>query len=183
MSSLETNVVEIIEDVEREEAVKEPESDLITLSNGVVLEAVGVPPLLAQKIEAKFKYPRVPKTFNEDKGRDEENPLDPNYLAQCEEIDEQKNMALIDLLVGLGTRIKTMSSSVPKLEETEWREEIAFYLQEEIPTSPKAAYLYWVKYVLVAETADLQQIARKVTRKMGVSEGAVGNALTELKSN
>lgn len=182
MSDLTTNVAEIIEEVTQDEKNAKP-SNLIVLSNGTVMEAKNVPPLLAQRIEAKFKYPPVPKTYNEDKDRYEENPLDPAYIQQCEEIEAEKNLALVDLLVGLGTRIVEVGAAAEPFESLDWRESVAFYLGEELPKSEKVLYLYWVKYVLIAENNDLQVIARKVAAKMGVPETAVGDALTELKSN
>jgi hypothetical protein len=184
MSDLVTaNVAQIMDEVEREQVALARPSNLIVLSNGTEMEARTVPPLLAQKIEAKFRPPAVPKTYNEDKGRHEENPLDPEYLQRCEEIETEKNLALVDLLVGLGTKVIRVGADAEPFESADWRETVAFFLGEELPKSEKIQYLYWVKYVLIADNNDLQAIARKVAAKMGVPESAVGDALTELKSN
>lgn len=173
----------IVEEIEQEEDTKVAESDTITLSNGVVMKAKAVPPALAQKIESRFVYPRVPKVFNPDKQRDEENPLDPDYIADCERIDAERTMAFVDLMVGLGTEVTYVPDNIPAFDSEGWREDIEFYLQESIPASWRVQYLYWVKFVLLTDQRDFQRISSKVAAKVGVTESSVNAALTQqLKS-
>jgi hypothetical protein len=182
-SSLDQKVLEIVQEAEAEEQGQPKDDGNIHLGNGTVLLPKGVPPLLAQKVESKFKYPPVPVLFNEEKDRKEENPNDPDYIAACEQVDLDKGMALIDLLVGLGTVLIRLPDSIPGPDSDEWVGDVEYYLGEPIPNSRKVRYLYWLKYVAVEVNEDLQLIARKVSAKMGVPESAVGAAMSQLKSD
>lgn len=79
--------------------------DIKTLSTGVRVRVLDVPPFLIDDARAMVKYPSVPMWYNENKEREEENPNDPNYIKQCEEVDRQRGIAVFDALVMFGTEL------------------------------------------------------------------------------
>lgn len=51
------------------------------------------------------KAPRPPKVFIEDKGREEENPNDPEYLLAIDEYERARGVAIMDVMVMLGLEL------------------------------------------------------------------------------
>jgi len=139
--------------------------DIIVLSTGYRARIVPVAPTLLQQVSAQFKEPPVPTWHNPDKGRDEPNPNDPDYLRTVQEVNEQRGLAVMDALILFGVEL------VDPIPEDGWENKLR-YLGIEVDTNdPLARELAFKKYVAVGN-ADLMEI----TRRAGITEEAVQEA-------
>lgn len=84
---------------------KKDQPDIIEMY-GVKARVVTVPVGLIQDALAKIKQPDVPTWFNEDKGRDEENPNHPDYLRDIDEYREKRGLVTTDTLCLFGIDIE-----------------------------------------------------------------------------
>ena len=82
------------------------------LPNGVILSSLGVriklkplSPGILQRARAKIKTPPVPKYFDENKGREIENPNHPAYKAALEQVEMDRNEAVVNAMVMFGTEL------------------------------------------------------------------------------
>lgn len=156
--------------------------ELITLANGIVLKPRPVPPLVLARVEKKFKYPPVPQLMDEDKGRIIENPDDPNYLNAIAEVDAEKSMAQLDVIIGLGTEIVSVPLGMFQVGDDGWLEEVEFFIGEPVPKSGRARYLAYLKYYAMSSANDIPNVARLALRKTGIGDVEVENALAGFRS-
>lgn len=81
------------------------DSDITTLSTGVRVRLKSVSPSLLAEVTGRVKYPKVPTYHNTDKGRDEENPNDPTYLAEMGQAAQEQGIAMMDALALFGLEL------------------------------------------------------------------------------
>jgi hypothetical protein len=168
-------IAEAVADLE-----KKPEDapqDDITLSNGVVFGFKKINVLRIQTIMDRFEYPEVPKIHNEDKGRWEENPNDPKYVLECQKVDAERSMAVLDAVMAFGTYVKSLPDTVIPVDDDTWIEELEVI---NIPVNTKsklARYLAWVKFVAVVDAEDMTKVAEQFGMSMGISEGRIKEQL------
>ena len=158
------------------EDVAEEES-LITLTSGVQLKYKRVPVLRIQAIVNKFKYPPIPETWDEVKGRAYKNPQLPEYLEARQQVDVDKVLAVIDAIAAVGTELHFKPDSVPSVDDDSWLEELEVMGIEVNVSSKIARYLAWVRYVAVVDQDDFMRIAQKAGLAVGTSEERVASAL------
>jgi hypothetical protein len=77
----------------------------VALPYGVTGTIIPVPPQLVEEVTSRIREPEVPVWHNEDKGRDEPNPSDPEYLAAIEEAERLRGIASIDTMALFGIDI------------------------------------------------------------------------------
>src|SRR3990167_8733070 len=158
-------------------------SDLVTLESGVVLEVRRIPPMLLADVEKRFPLPAVPKVMDDTKGRSIENPNDPTYLKAIERNEQDKSLALAEVMVGMGTRLVSYPDDMEGPDGADWKEEAEIYLGKELPAkSPRALYLFWLKYYALTTQNDLVLLSNRVARKMGVSQEDVSSAMNSFRS-
>lgn len=169
------------------EAQEVPKDDCVTLSNGVVLQVFGISPFLFREIEKKYPNPPVPTVFNPDKGRHEENPLDPEYVKACEAQEALRNEAMIDLVIGYGAKIVSVPEHLPNPDDLSWIDRLAFVLSEDelevLRRNPYIRQIAWIKYIAICTQSDIESIALAVFRRMGVSTEDVSAALSSFQGN
>lgn len=101
MTKNQTAAVEVAKEIAQENA-----SDHIrTLASGVRVRLSTVSTALLDEVTNKIKDPEVPIWRNEDKGRDEPNPLDPTYLRDLAEANRTRGIAVMDALVMFGVEL------------------------------------------------------------------------------
>jgi hypothetical protein len=169
IANVDTKVVEALETVD---------SDLISLSSGVVLRVKQAPPLTLIKVMAAFPRPKPPVYRNETMGREVENPDDPDYLERLQAHKTESSSALLNALILLGTELVSTPKKFPKPDENGWLEE---YSELGIPAKPESKawrYLNWVMFKAVANEKDLELIQKAVGRRSGVPESTVKSAET-----
>lgn len=159
------------------EAKELTEDKQITLTTGVVLRLKKVNVLRINAINDQFKYPEVPKVYDENKGREIRNPDHPDYVRACQEMDAQRSMALIDAIAALGTEVVSVPDNIQKPEDNGWVEECEVLNIPVKKDSPLARYMAWIKYVAILDTADFMKIANEFGMMMGTSEGLVASTI------
>jgi len=79
--------------------IKESVSDEYTLSTGIRVKLKPVSIELLRSVASKIKEPTVPMVMNQDKGREEPNPDDPEYKRQVATTNEAQFMAVLDVVL------------------------------------------------------------------------------------
>lgn len=95
-----------------------------TLANGDKVFLTPVAPGLLQAALSGIIEPSVPMWYNEDKGREEENPNDPTYLAALNNIPVQQSKAMLDCAILFGAQLV---DGVPP--EEEWLPKLKFLIK------------------------------------------------------
>jgi hypothetical protein len=147
---------------------------VVTLSTGVRARIVPVGASLIDDVTAQVKDPPVPTFHNEDKGRDEENPNDPEYLRQMAEAQRARAVAALDAMVMFGLEL---TDGLP--EDDKWLVKLQFLakrgqldLSGFDPDDPLDKEFLYKKYIATG-TADLIRIGRTA----GLSQGDVAEAV------
>ena len=81
------------------------EQDVHTLSTGVRVRLLSVNAATITEVQMRIENPPVPTWFNEDKGREEDNPNHPDYLAACGKANEARALAMMDALALFGVEL------------------------------------------------------------------------------
>lgn len=149
------------------------------LSNGIVLTLKPVPPLLLEAVLGEYKLPDPPKVYMEEKGRDEENPSDPNYLKEIARLAEQQSLAIQDLCLAVGTTIKTIPEDYFGPNDDGWIAQIEFaqkYSGAEfrIEREDKVKrYLCWLRFYALETSADVALAIGLPQQLAGIREGEI----------
>lgn len=89
----------------KEAAKSKKDSNYVELADGRRARLVPVSASLMNEVTSRIKDPVVPMWMNDDKGREEPNPSDPAYLAECKEIENQRTMAVFDAMCMFGVEL------------------------------------------------------------------------------
>jgi hypothetical protein len=141
----------------------------IELSTGVVLRSKPVSRNIFADILSEHVAPRIPSVYNTDKGREEDNPQDPEYLADMQRYNTQLARAMSDALIVLGTEFESKPDELPSFDDETWLEEVDLLRVYKTKTRI-GRYLAWVKTVAIATDEDFAAISNSVKRAMGVPE-------------
>ena len=164
---------EVLEIAERGNG-NEVEEGLIVLSTGVVLRARTMPQGLLGDLLARFPDPTPPVMFIAEKGREEENPHDPTYLARVKEKQVRLAKAMSDAAILTGTEVVEVPEGVRGPDDADWLEEVRALGYE--VGGARARYLAWVKFCAAVTTDDFNLIWEAVGRQSGVTERDVATA-------
>ena len=171
------NVVEGVEEAEQRERGL---VDEITLSTGVVLKVKPVPKHFIFTVTSKFEKPKVPVYFNEKKGREEENPNDPDYAEAVEMYVADIAAAAIDVVILRGTEIISVPKDFPDHNSKEWKEEMAI-LGLPLATKERARYLAWIKGMACPLEEDITILMEIIGQHTGVSEADTAEAVERFR--
>ena len=151
-------------------------SPTLTLTNGIVLNCRAVPPLAIREAQISQPAPRPPVLMNEAKGREEENPNDPDYIAAVQVHAAHQLSRVSDTMMLLGTAVASLPEWAAAPESDEWiepLEALGIVINRE---NKYQRYLAWLRlYACVAES-DVVRILRNVTGLSGVTEEEVQRA-------
>jgi hypothetical protein len=78
---------------------------LITLADGRRARLVPVSAALMDEVASRIPDPKVPTFYNEDKGREEENPFDPAYQRALDQAGRDRGMVTLDAMVMFGVEL------------------------------------------------------------------------------
>jgi hypothetical protein len=154
---------------------------IITLSTGVQLQCRKISPLLMTDVMRQFQKPRVPMFYNEDLGREEENPNDPIYIENLDNYNRDMSLAILDTMIVAGTSIKYVPEDVENVDGTEWRETMEA-AGIKITENKKRTYLFWVKHVAATSDTDTGIIMEGVGRMSGVAASDVDSAVKQFRN-
>ena len=161
-------------------AVAEQETPLpteVTLSSGVRLRCKAVPPFLARKAISRIPRPQPPVVFLEDKGRQEENPNDPDYLTRLTEWQNMIYEVGTDVLLVAGTSIIDVPTGIYLPEDDGWLSLVEFLGVKIDVSNSHSRYLHWLTCYALETPDDLAKVVTAVGSLTGVSEEEVEAAV------
>lgn len=165
-----------LENASPEEVAKEVDDGLIHLSTGVILEPRKVSPFIFQDVANNFQNPPVPKFFNDNKGREEENPMHPGYLAAVSKVEQDRAMAMIDATIALGTKVVSIPQGFALPDEEDWLDDLEIVGITINRDNRRLRYRTWIKYIAAPSVSDVELIMSKVLSAIGVPEEEVAKA-------
>lgn len=154
--------------------------NLITLSTGVVLGVKKVNRSLLADIIARYSAPTIPTFYNADKGREEENPNDPEYVRKLQTYQTKLGNDINNAIILDGTEIESAPEGLELQDNPRWLRRMK--LKGYDIDSEDARYLYWVKFVAAQDDADFTLILNGVKRRMGILERDVRFAVDKIRS-
>ena len=145
---------------------KADEPVVVTLITGAKATLLPVPPSLVQDVQVRIKDPPVPKFFNEDKGREEENPNHPSYLAALEQAESERVQATLNATIMFGVELEEGfeidEKWVKKLKM------LGFEIDEDDPDALEFAYKkYGVSNDILIQIGMLTGISKADVERMG----------------
>lgn len=155
----------------------------VTCSSGVIFETKAVSLGLLQDINKIYnkRKPKVPVYVNRQKGRQEENPDDPDYIADKQAWQNELLFAQMDALLLKGTRVVFLPEAILPHTDDEWLEEYDI-LGVDIDRRERGRYLAWVKYIAAPAPNDIKLLTENIGKKTGVSEEEVAQAVDRFRS-
>jgi len=168
----------------------------VKVSTGVVFGVKPVPQFTMSDIRREFKEPQVPTWYNKDTGRKEPNPDDPKYKKEYNDYIVGLSMAVIDVMILMGTFVKSVPKDFPAPDSEAWSNELRAILRargwsrDEISElSQEERYVFWVKYRAAAGGAyesgegDINQLTLAIGRLSGVAEEDVKDAADNFRDS
>jgi hypothetical protein len=77
----------------------------MTLPNGSKVRLVPISASLIDAVTSRIRDPEIPMWMNKDKGREEPNPSDPNYIREMEDAGRKRGIAAMDAMVMFGVEL------------------------------------------------------------------------------
>lgn len=171
--SIDQKVIEVLEESSNTSSKKD---NTITLSSGVVLKNRKVPPMILAKVEEKYPDPPVPTVYDSERDRYLPNPDSPEYEKALEDNRMRKGNSLIDVLISMGTEIVSIPEGLQKPDDSEWVDDL-LSIGIEVPSQNRARYLAWVKFYAATSASDIQELAKRGSESLGVTESEVASAI------
>jgi len=148
--------------------VTEPTNPALwTSSNGIVFRLKKVSRLIVSDAGRKLKDPKVPVMLNEDKGREEENPSHPDYVAELADVNYRRGMLAVEVYLAMGTEVTERPESIGAPESEAWAADIELFGLD-IPKTGKARYVAWLKYYVLNDE-DLTALTLAAMRYGGAT--------------
>lgn len=160
----------------------------LELSNGIVLTLKPIAPFMITALSKEFEPPPPPKVFLEEKGREEENPNDPAYIRELERLNEASNLAMNDLVLALGTAVKSIPEGYFPPEDDSWIEQVEYAFSVvgqdiKIEREDKIRrYLHWLRFYALETLVDTSMATSLYWSLVGIAEGEVAEALDSFRN-
>lgn len=160
---------------------------LFTLSNGIVIRLKPVPPMLMQAVNNSFEAPNPPKIMMEEKGREEENPNDPDYLNTLVELAKANQLAVENLMYGVGTEFVSAPEGYYGPDDDRWIEQVEFAsritgVELTLPREDKTLrYIFWLKMYAMEHSIDVVILSRIPSELGGIREGEVDEVIESFR--
>lgn len=150
----------------------------IILSSGVRLRFRPVPPAAVRRVAIQYPEPEVPVQYIEEKGREERNPMHPDYLKAQAEREEALRLAYFDLALLVSVQIEAVPDGFPGPESDEWIEQLEATDAIEIPKeNASRRRLSWLKLYAAAQPEDLMRMSYAAMAHAGILETEVSRAV------
>lgn len=148
--------------------------DTYVASNGLVLHLRKVPQMAMFQAARRIKPPSIPKTWDEDKQRDIENPADPGYRSAIANYQFDMAMLALNTYFILGTRVD-VETALPKdvepIGSNEWVEMLQIVDESlEVPAAGPRRYLLWLTMHALPDQDQTQLLEQCVTFSGGTLE-------------
>lgn len=150
--------------------------DTYRASNGVLLKLKKVPRLLLTDAIRKQAPPKVPTWFNEDKGRDEENPADPAYVEALQAFNIDRGLMSVTMTLAMGTSIIDVPAGIEPYDSETWVADLNDMGMGLDLRTPRMRYTAWLKYIALPGD-EFNDVVSAVMRYSGlISEEDVAAA-------
>ncbi len=166
------NIDKVVDAVEAGEETEKKSANgraVVELSTGVKLKLRVVPRHFMYEVTRRFVKPKPPIIFIEDKGREEENPGDPEYADAIERYLSDTANAATDVALLRGTEIDFIPEDIPGPDSEIFLEEMEL-LGMPMLDSKRVLYLYWIKYMAAPTSEDINGLLGELGRLTGVAE-------------
>ncbi len=156
----------------------------LTLSNGIVLSLRPIPPGIIERAIARLEKPKVPKITLKDKGVEEENPNDPEYIDALAIRERKVIETSTNVMLLVGTAIKSIPDGLYGPDTDGWFDaEMMGYLGVETEMKTKYdRYLSWLNLYGLACQEDVLVVLSAVTKMAGLGEEDVQAAVSRFRS-
>lgn len=124
-------------------------AEIYTTKTGYRVILRPFPSLLVQRAVSQVPFPPVPVYMNDEKGREEPNPHDPDYRLAVLQANEKRGMVGIDCALLFGVELL---ESIP--EDDLWVRKLQF-LGVQVSDDPIERELAFLKYIVFVHTDDI----------------------------
>jgi hypothetical protein len=157
---------------------EEDEDGIVLLSTGVRARINPVGATVIEEATAAVPAPLVPTFYNEDKGREEENPNHPDYLRALSDYNRKQTRVATDIMIMLGI------SLVDPVPTDGWLDRLRFLAKRgsfdlsgyDLDDPLDVEFLY--KKTVAVGSADLILVGRKA----GLNQDDIKEAAKHFKS-
>lgn len=156
----------------------------VKLSSGVVLELSRIHSTILVAIKRKYdsSVPQVPRQYIEDKGREEENPLDPAYLQAVEDHMTARGQSVLDAQIAFGSKVISKPAEMDGPDDKGWAERCEVAGIEIAPVGSTKRYVQWVNFIACQTADDVNTFNKVIMEHLGVREEAVAQAMESFPS-
>ena len=156
----------------------------LTLECGATLSIRKPPPMLIPKIMESVnkgdQVPKVPTVWIEEKGREEENPNDPDYVAAMNVWNANAGMRVLNALIVSCLKIKDINDAYDP--DGEDFKDFLFAVELEPAEGKAARFIQWFHtYAVVRD--EFHQLTRWLMELAGVGEEDVAEAMKFLEGD
>jgi hypothetical protein len=152
---------------EVEKATVDPSKPIIT-SKGVQIRVQAIPNMMMAEARRKIKPPKVPTYYNADKDVQEENPNDPEYIANMQEYNTRVGTMGATAMLAFGTEIVgSLPADVQPVESQGWSDDLHEILDVDVPAGGKGRYAAWLRLYVLSDQ-DLTDVMTAVGRASGI---------------
>lgn len=157
------------------------ERDRLTLDSGIVLKLSPVPPFVFDFAQEKHPIPPPPVVMVEDKGREEPNPNDPDYIALVEKIRAEQMMIISDAAFVLGVEIDYVPIELEGPDGDNWIQACEVVGIEIDRENAKKRKLQWLRYYALRTPLDIATVTRYCMGKTGTPEEVVQQVIESFR--
>lgn len=151
------------------DSLAEPaDPSIFVASNGLRLRLRRVPQMVMTDAARRLKAPKPPRQFNEEKGREEENPSDPDFIDAMRNYRYDLGMLAVNTYFILGTSVDgDLPPDVMPITSSEWADLLqAVDPDIDIPPNGPRRYLAWLKYHAMPDV-DSSELLQQCQRYSG----------------
>lgn len=167
------------------DSLEEPaDPSIFVASNGLTLRLKRVSKMVMLDAARRITAPKPPRTFSDEKQRDEENPLDPDYLDAMRNYRYDTGMLAVNTYFILGTKVEGATPpDVTPIGLDSWVELLqAVDPAIDIPAGGPRRYLAWLKYHALPDDDQNRLLQQCVRYSGGTLEADVAAAQASFRN-
>lgn len=174
----------IVQAAEVAAAVSEGKSvgrEKVELSNGIVLKLRPVPPFAMREAALRIKPPKPPIVLIEEKGREEPNPNDPDYIEALDQFAQDQAEAISNILILLGTSVESVPPDMCRPEDDDWIDVFNVLGVEIDADNRHQRYLAWMRFYALETQRDIADVVSSCISRSGVTEAEVQRVVASFR--
>lgn len=154
----------------------------ISLSTGVKIKAIKMPPGLMSRLHTRYREtePKIPMLEQTDpetgKPFQIENPDDEDYVEVKRQHDYQMGIRMRDAMLAYGVEVVSVPPDLYPIDDDTWLEALEI-IGDPLPKTPTSRKLAWFDAVAIRDSDDYEKIGNLVTASMNVKEEDVQEAM------